>query len=600
MMRSSNRFSSLSENNEMAFRSTTTESGEWTRVGGPKKAPHASSRHYTPAAHGGAGRANYAGHTANGGAGNERARSSIEQETKRRLYAVHDQMKRILQTSGGDISLIGSKSMDYYRTLSKPEEKAKLIGVLVENSLHELFCPGTFFGNIIASEMSITSSLSGLKERDGYNLFTWAVWIPWNKEPIAGLKREEDDIISSVSALMAHRVNPFRINQKHETFFDTAELCVSKKKFSAETYDAIYQMMMHNPVDIDLYMSSLKHFVPDILNPEMKFSKGYLQWCLISNEELSNALIAEVFEMDKYRVGETKVSFQTTDFQYVIAFDALMKLVRAPPHKNFEQYFHENPINVDALTNKIASYYMDNILKLLPTAYQLVDSPKEDGWLFKNLENLGAYIWDVSRYTELPDGVYNDFLTKVKVGYCVRGLKQEGANADKLRDLLTGTLSPVERSFVTRAMESASIALSAPAKAVSVVAVVEEAPKIIEGFKTGLELLSPEEVVIYNATSDRYHSPGCIHDTICDITDMSKTKDSQVIARSFVIAAGALYKAHQLAKLGAHLKFLLSINLLQAETVKKVLEEEEENILEINDYSKSSKEVIKILRTSLE
>ena len=598
-MRSSNRFNALSNDSEtskMAFRGGFSSSDEdgWTRVGAQKKAPHTNSRNYA-SAHGGAGH-----HGARGGAGGasvEHTRSSIEQETKRRLYAVNNQMKSIFQTSSGDLSIIGSKAMDYYRTLTKSEEKAKVIGVLVENSLHELFCPGTFFGDIISSEMSITSSLSGLKERDGYNLFTWAVWIPWNKEPIAGLSRNEDDIISSVSALMAHRVNPFKINQKHESIFDTAALCADKKKFSGETYDAIYQMLLYNPLDIDLYMSSLKHNFPDILNPEMKFSKGYLQWCLSVNDELCSAVIKEAFETDKIRLGETKVSFQTTEFQYVTAFDALMQLVRTAPHKNFEQFFHDHPIDVDGLTSKIASYYLSNILELHHTAYQLLDVAKE-GWSFKNVENLGAFVWDLSRYIEIAPADFSKFSTKIKVGYGVRGLKKTGANADLLRELLAGDLSPVERSFVTRSMESASMSLVAP-KPSALAPVKEEELTLIEGFKTGLEKVAPEEAVSFSTVSGGYHTPGCVHDSICDIAEMGKKHDHEVIGRSFVHAACGLYKAHHLANLGGLISYLISNNLLNKDAVKKVIDEESEDILDANDYSKSSKEALKILVTSL-
>ena len=555
-MHSSNRFTALSEKSN------------WTR-GGPKKT--------------------YA--LANGGAGIEHARSSIEYETKRRLHAVSNQMKTILQTSGGDLTIISTKLIDYYYTLSKSEEKAKFIGVLVENSLHELFCPDTFFGNIISNEMSITSSLNGLKERDGYNLYSWVVWISWN------LVRTEYDIISSIASLIANRVNPFRINQKHESIFDTAAMCVKRNKFSMETYNMIYKMLLYNPIDTDLYLSSLKHSFPDILNPEMKFTKGYLQWCLTVNDELCDAVIAEAFETDKFRLGESKVSFQTTDFQYVTAFNALMLLIRSAPHKNFEQFFYDHPIDVNGLTYKIASYYMTNIMKLHHTAYQLLDEVM-DGWAFKNIENLGAFVWDLSHYIDISPDDFAKFSNKIKVGYGVRGLKKAGVNIDLLRKLLAGSLSHVERSFVTRAIESMesaaiSVVISKP------VVLVEHAPKLINSFKTGLEKLTPDEVIMYSSVSGGYHTPRCIHDSICDIAEMIKTHNPEVIERSFVHASCALYKTHHLANLRGHIKYLTENNILNKDAIKKVIDEESKDILDANDYSKSSKEALNIIVTSL-
>lgn len=576
----------------MAFRGTSkatyptaSDSDGWVRVGAPKKAPHTTSRHPVNS---GAGRASGPSHE---DAKLNRARASTEQDTKQRLYAVHNQLKKLLQTSGGNLSIFEPKVVSYYQTLTKPDEKAKVISILVENSLHELFAPGTFFGNIIASDMSISSTMSGLKERDGYNLFTWAIWIQWNKDPVPGLVRTEEDIISTVAALMAHRVNPFRINQKHETFFDTAELCVSKKKFSSETYNAIYQMVLYNPTDIDMYIACLKHYFPDILCGEMKFSLGLLQWGLLASDEIRDALIAEAFEMDKYRVGCEKLIFHSTDFQYVTAFDAMLKLIHMSPHKNFEQYFKDHPIDIDGLTSKIASYYMTNILKEHRTAYQLIDIPKEDGWCFKNLENLGAFIWDVSQYIELPRKIINEFATKIKIGFGVRGLKKAGTNSDLLREILGGSISNVERSFVSRAMEAI------PVK--EVVPVEDDTPKVLKRFKTGLETLAPEEVVTYSTVPSVYHTPGCIHDSICDIADMNKTNDPEIIARSFVIAAGALYKSHQTSKLSAHISFLFGNNLLNKDAVEKALDENSDYILDLNDYSKSSQDVLKILRASL-
>jgi hypothetical protein len=600
-MNSFNRNSNISfDVSKMSFRTDVSfESNGWTRVDEKKvhkpSAPYVSSNK-PHAPYGGAGKP----HAPYGGAGKpvnpveddkmQRARSKIEHETKQRLYVVNNQVKKILLNSGGDLSVIEDKLNVYYQTLTKSEEKAKLIGILVENSIHELFCPGSYFGNIIASEMSIASSLSKIKERDGYNLFTWAVWIPWNKDPIPGIDRTQDDIIASVSALMAHRVNPFRINQKHESFFDTALLCVDKKKLTIDTYNTIYQMILYNPFDIDMCNFCIKHDFIDILNPEMKFTKGLVQWGLTVNEEICDVLLTEAFNMDKNRVGGEKLLFQTTDFQYVSVFDALMQLIRATPHKNFIRFFDENPIDVDGLTNKIATFYMENIMKEYATAYQYEDKV-QDGWLFKNLENLGAFIWDISQYTVFPE--ISDFSTKIKIGYGVRGLKKAGVNADLLREILTQDINRVEHSFVLRALETTVIPKKVEAR------VEDDARKTIDGFKTGLEELKSEETIIYSTKKGSYHSPGCIHDAICDISDMLKTNNSETIARSFVFAVSSMYKPHQLSNLSGHVKFLIETNLLVSASIAKVLEDEEDHILDMNDYSKSSKEVMKILRVSL-
>jgi hypothetical protein len=339
----------------------------------------------------------------------------------------------IMMNSSGNINLIEKKCLAHIKTLGK-EDKAKAIETIISYSLHEICDTTHEFGKLIYDELSVNSSFGSIKERDGYNLFVWAIWVRYDgtSRYIAGIPRTNLDIIAMVKALLNLNVNPFRINAKKESIIGTMNMCIENGRITPETHDMIYGIILGNDFDANFYFKCIKPFIPELFRSENTFEKSIVQWA-ITQPSLYQMVIDTMFMIDIDRVGLTDISRKDASIEYFLIFSKLVELIQSGVyHADIAKYFKTNPIDKTALIESIAYTYMVKIYNIYPTIYEYDVSDgyagSKEGICFKHLETLGAFLWDITQYFNFDINMMNNFDIKVMVGYGIRGLKLKKKN----------------------------------------------------------------------------------------------------------------------------------------------------------------------------
>ena len=122
--------------------------------------------------------------------------------------------------------------------ISLPDlQKELFVGLIIGSSLHE----------VLVENSVIKTALDGLKRNQFYSPINLALWARWAKKPEeyknTGLKRSNDDIITTVDILLGLGFGLLDKNKKEETAFGSLKQAYAEKLVSKETFNRIYDMM---------------------------------------------------------------------------------------------------------------------------------------------------------------------------------------------------------------------------------------------------------------------------------------------------------------------------------------------------------------------
>ena len=465
---------------------------------------------------------------------------SKEQEMISKFYKIYEKIDKIMQTAS-DLAEIEKQCQSVFESAPSKEEKAKAIEAIVSYSLHELIAKNSYFGKIIASEMSINCKLGSIKERDGYDVFTWAIWTRINdKYFIRNVTRNNSDIIQTVNTLLQLNVSPFHINSKKESFVGTMNACVPKR-ITKESYNAIYNMIFVENVNSKLLIECCKYNLQEIFREETTFSKSIVQWGL-TIPQICDEILKEAFEHDLNYAGSGDVDRKNCEIVYhQVYFPKLIELCKSEPHQDLKKYFAENPINKQAIINKIADYYMQNMFKSYESIYEHDISfgnagENRSGVCFKKLETFGAFMWEISQFSNpiyFDQSAFNSMNIKVKLGFGIHGLNIKKANIQLLKDLYpeTNTKSTMTSKFLLMGVcEKYGIQLEEKQIEIAKKVVEEKSINHFENFKVGLENIKNDSVEFEPKITNQ-----SVDDAIYGMTKLSKKVSQEDLAREFVI-----------------------------------------------------------------
>jgi uncharacterized protein Veg len=521
--------------------------------------------------------------------------SKDEKAQKTKLFYATKKIDDIMSTSNGNISDIESHCIQAFNSVSSKEEKAKIVETVVSYSLHELLDESKFFGKIISTDMSVHASLGSIKERDGYDVFTWAVWTRYgDKRSINNLTRDSNDIIKTVQQLLSLKVTPFHINTKSESIIHTLDSCVKNGKITTETRDAIYSIVLETNTDASFIYECIRASIFDIYREGVNFNKSLVSWAL-QNSEVFDKIINMSFNHDMDRVGLADIQRSTADIEYFTNFKKLIELVNSDVyHNDFAKFFSNHPVDKTAMVGKIAKIYMDKIFETYPKIYEYnvsdgYGSTEKEGICFKNMESLGAFIWDVSQYIDIDESCLEEFGAKVKIGYGIRGLKTNKSNIEMLKEIYP-TVHIVSQILIENAFRSAKVPFvntDAPK-----VEIKEDKVDHFKNLKTGLEKIGSNKITFSPEISDTV-----VDDAIYSLNKIKDKVDQIDFARAFTYQACLeLFSDNQISHIVPLINYLDLNNIIKKGSFSKLLEEETDEIVENTecDNPKASKIVMAI------
>ncbi len=553
--------------------------GEWTHVG------HRRSNKSS----------NYRGPVKDTGYSRQRPKE-VSQKTK--FFNATIKIDEIMATSNGNLAIIEQKCWDIINALPGKEEKAKAIETVVSYSLHEIISIDHKIGQLIHSDLSVSSGFGSIKERDGYNLFVWAVWTRYGeKRSIANLPRTNEDVLKTVDILLSLNINPFRINTQKESIVGTMDVCLKNGKITQNTYDEIYQKIFGTVVNTEFYNKSIAGYIPEIFQDDISFEKSLILWGLCQ-DELDQKLLDSMFKMDIDRVGLADISRKNADIEYFPVFFKLIEFIQTGKvHNDLLKYFKTSPLNKKGLITKIASFYMDKLFEVYPTIYEhsISDgySGKKDGLCFKYYESFGSFVFDVAKYLEFNDEVLSHFDIKVQIGYGIRGLKKEKKNIELLKSIYPRAHIS-SKILIENAFASVNIPfirqIEQPVK-------VEKKENPLENLKTGLEKIGVNKVIYKE--SEVY--PPEVDDAVFHMSKIAPKVEPSAFANAFVFQAClGLFYENQISQLGGLVDYLDANKILSKEVISEFLDENEDLVLEDTGCDNpQAKKVIAAIRSVL-
>jgi hypothetical protein len=502
----------------------------------------------------------------------------VSQKTK--FYNATTKIDEIMATSNGNITIIEQKCWDIINALPGKEEKAKAIETVVSYSLHELITADRKIGQLIHTDLSVSSGFGSIKERDGYNLFVWAVWTRYGeKRSIANLFRTNEDVLKTVDILLSLNISPFRINAKKESIVGTMDVCLKDGKITQTTYDEMYQKIFGTVIDTEFYSKCITCYIPEMFQDDISFEKSLVLWGLCQ-DNLDNQLIETMFKMDIDRVGLADISRKSADIEYFPVFFKLIEFIKTGKvHNDLTKYFKTSPLNKQELITKIASYYMDKLFETYPTIYEHSISDgyagKKDGICFKYYESFGSFVWDISKYLEFNDEVLSHFDIKVQIGYGIRGMKKDKKNIELLKSIYPRAHIS-SKILIENAFASVNIPFNRPVEE-QPVKVVEKKENPLKNLKTGLEKIGSNKV-IYKET-EVY--PPEVDDAVFYMSKISPNVKPSAFADAFVMQA-CLYLFHenQISQLGGLVEYLDKSKILSKTAISEFLDENEALVLD--------------------
>ncbi len=505
-----------------------------------------------------------------------------EYELKKKFFQVTSRIDDIMSTNTGTVNDIENKCIAYFNTLRSKEEKAKAIETIVSYSLHEIINETSFFGKIISSDLSTKSNSIGLiKEKDGYDIFTWAIWTRYgDKRSIANIPRDNSDIIKMVNALLALEVSPFHVNTKKESLIKTMNSCLGNGKITQDTYDEIYEILLKQ-TNSNFIFKCLSNNIFDINREGILFEKSLVTWGL-TLPDVREKIIDMMFRFDIDQVSLSEINRKTGEMSYEIMYHKMINILRSKSyHSDFTKYFAENPINNDEIIRIMTSRYLDNIFNLYPKIYEFdvtagYSGCNGEGKCFKHLETLGALIWDMSKYTDFDINMLNDMHLKVQIGFGLHGLNANNSNIEYLKKLYTNC-HIVSKILIENAFQNKGIQFGEYAELPKKVVVEKKEENPLQNFKTGLEKIGNNKI---NFTTNAILP--CVEDAVYSMSKISTKVDNNEMCRAFIYQACCeLSHDNQINHIAEFINYLDSKSIMKRENIKRIISEEEEEIIEI-------------------
>ncbi len=519
------------------------------------------------------------GSGARGGGGwtrEEVAAHKARKENMRAIHSVADTVLTILQKNGGLTDESYDALLAAYDAGDKVK-KAQILHELASYSLHEFIAPDTPFGAHVKTAFGVSTGAFGVATaRDGYNMFSLAVWPKWKKAAIEGISRTEDDVYATVDALLMLGLNPFAIASKtRETVFDTLKISVEKGKISGATSAAIEKLILADFVgaDVELYVRSI-----DVMYITERRADNYglalWRWAL-NQPELCAALASRVVSEDMFVISSLQPRGRSLG--YSSKFEALKAIVSndALKHHNFERAMATRPADKPAMLTTLAGVYMDTIADVAPRVAEQVpgEAVPAGKVAFASLSILGSFAFDIAAVLPggMPPAVYSALPLASRIAFAARGRDVE--ELARLRE--TADISSANKIKCELWMEEFGVKPAVAAAA----AVVSPASTVT--LNLGFDKVKEGSEVTFTASGCSFPA---FDDAIYSIEHLAPKTDATALASAFCVdAICSISKDHmlaQLAPLGNHLiargfitKAALTSALADEETIDGALED---------------------------
>jgi hypothetical protein len=449
--------------------------------------------------------------------------------------------------------------------------------------------PGTPFGDQVKTAFGVTSGAFGVAAaRDGYNMFSLAVWPKWTKTPITGLRRTETDVFATVEVLLMLGLNPFTIaSKKHETVFDTLKVSAEAGKITGEARTAIEKLILEDFVgaDVELYARSIDVMYITERRTD-NFGHALWRWAL-NQPALCATLATRVASEDIFSISGHQPRGRS--LEYFSKFDALKAIVSndALTHSNFERAMTARPVDKSAVMATLARVYMDTIADIASRVIEQVpgETVPVGKVAFASLSILGSFVFDVAAVLPggMPLAVYNTLPLASRISFAARGRDVE--ILAELRD--TAGISSANKIKCELWMEEFGVK---PA----VAAAAAVAPASVVHLSLGLDKVKEGSEVTFTAASCSFPA---IDDAIYSIERLAVKADATALASAFCVdAICTISKEHMLAHLAPLGILLISRGFITKAALVSALGDEEIIDGALEDSPRMGAAVLAVLR----
>lgn len=527
----------------------------------------------------------------------EVAAHKVRKENKRVIYSVADTVLSILQKNGGLTDESYDALLTAYDSGDKVK-KAQILHELASYSLHEFMAPGSPFGEYVkAAFVRGSGGLTVATARDGYNMFSLAVWPKWKKSAIKGnpraednavIPRTEDDVYATVEVLLMLGLNPFAIASKtHETVFDTLKISVEKGKLSGAMSAAVEKLILADFVgaDVELYVHSLDVMY---ITERRADCYGHALWRWALNQpELCATLASRVAVEDMFVLSSHQPHGRS--LEYSSKFEALKALVSddALKHPNFEQAMAARPADKPAMLTTLAGVYMDTIADVAPRVVEQVpgEAAPVGKVAFASLSILGSFAFDVAAVLPggMPMAVYNALPIASRIAFAARGRDVE--ELARLHE--TAGISSANKIKCELWMDEFGVK---PA----VAAAATVAPASVVTLNLGFDKVKEGSEVTFTAAGCTFPA---IDDAIYSIERLAPKTDATALASAFCAdAICSISKDHMLAQLAPLGNHLITRGFITKAALTSALADEEVIDGALEDSPRMGAHVLAVLR----
>lgn len=517
----------------------------------------------------------------------EVAAYKARKENKRLIHNVADSVLAILQKNGGLTEEAYEALLAAYEAGDKIK-KAQMLHEFASYSLHEFIAPDTPFGVHVKTAFSVSGCAFGAATaRDGYNMFSLAVWPKWKKAPIEGLVRTEDDIFATVEVLLMLGLNPFAIaSKKRETVFDTLKVSTEKGKITGELGAAIEKLILVDYVDagVELYTRSIDMMYITERRTD-NFGHALWRWAL-NQPALCPALAARVVAEDIFSIAGCQPRGRS--LEYFSKFGALKAIVSDDTlaHPNFARAMAARPVDKTTVLKTLASVYMDTIADVAARVIEQVpgEAVPAGKVAFASLSILGSFAFDVAAVMPggMPTAVFKALPLASRISFAARG--RDIKTLAELRE--TADISSANKIKCELWLEEFG---AKPAVAVSAAA-----PASAVHLSLGLDKVKEGGDVAFTATGCSYPA---VDDAIYNIEQLAPKADAKTLALAFCVEAiCSISKPHMLAHLAPLGNHLISRGFISKAALTSALADDEVIDGALEDSPRMGNAVLAVLR----
>lgn len=584
-----------------------------------------------------------------GGAGYAH-RPASDKPHKPNFFKVTKIVDDIMSTSG-DLKTIERRLTEYIKSRPAQEEKAKILESLMSYALHELIdCD--FISDLI-EQMSVHCTTSPLKKdvcaKDGYDVFNWAVWPRYGKNPILNIPRSDSDIITTVRKLIVRGLSPFKVNVKGESIFVTMSVAIHKGLIKPETARIISTMIL-NISDTDFIMKILRPNFATIFSSADKaqIEKAVILWG-ITRPGVMEEMATNFFERDLDYCSSVEINRPDASLYMTANTVSFLKIMQeGPKTDDFAEYFATNKITskmISDFASSIINKFFGVIHRIQECTIDGVYDPTSDKILYKTLHSFGGIIGELSKfvpgftlspeqlgkmctkmkigyamakatntpfYKEFLDGLYNDPTTRITQKIEIENLRTrlgmlDGAPAKPVTTAskaVTTASKPV--TTVSKPMVSTTKFKTATSFAVldswedalesdeEDESSAESAPVAVNPFSgkvsINLSKVKPTETV---EVRDGSMYPPVVEDTVYSISNLAKSHDksthAQLVYEILLIASDSLSHDSQINGFVVMMNHLHNKSVIDKSLFASVLAEKESEIRDMSDNPRISK-----------